>query len=72
MPDISRGKIAEEAQRIERDYGDLAPLYAETRAEAAEARGKPRRAGRWKAVEEAVEARLDDEASGASAIDADA
>ena len=43
-------ELKSEAELVERDYGDCAPVYAQVRAEAAATRGDREAAQRWEQV----------------------
>ena len=42
--------VVREAEHVQRDYGDCAPVYAHVRAEAAATRGDQEGAQRWEQV----------------------
>lgn len=50
-----------EAQAVEQDFGDCAPIYSEVRAKAAEIRGDTDAAGHWQMVRDNLEADDSDE-----------
>ena len=47
--------VANEAEKLEQKYGELASIYAENRAEAASLRGADQDAELWHEVEDEVE-----------------
>ena len=55
-------KVDEDADALERKYGDLASIYAENRSEAAELRGARHDAEHWREVKEEVADQGDGEA----------
>lgn len=55
------GRVGHDAEAIERSFGDCAPVYAETRAEAAATRGAAADADHWEDVEAELRAEQGDE-----------